>query len=157
MTALQMDLNSVLLHSIIKMLHRILFKQDMFIYMFKMQYLHILISTLEKPLDVSDGERKSLVQLTDKIGKKIKEHLKKDPKHIIEFYFSKTKNDVYRIRGYTKNGNDFGATPNVRVSEQIELEDSSEEEKHEAGKIFLDFTQQLWHINLESPSLCIEE
>eukprot|EP00835_Amoeboradix_gromovi_P003971 NODE_285_length_11794_cov_0.197178.p6 type:complete len:208 gc:universal NODE_285_length_11794_cov_0.197178:1952-2575(+) len=106
--ALEIPLTTYLLHAIIKMIHRILFNQDMTPLIFKMKYLITLQKAITTPMDVNDGERNSLIQLASKIGNLIKRDLKDNPKHVIEFYCTKTKSDIQRIKGQVKtqeNGN----------------------------------------------------
>ena len=130
------------------MLHKILFNQDMLPLIFKMRYLNILLKQVQAPLNVNKNEKNSLIQLTTKIANSIKRHLEKNPKHVIEFYCTKTKTDVYRINGNTGKKEKITRHGDIFVQEEDE-----EMEQIDLERIKISYSMEPFKVNLRSISL----
>ena len=151
-------METVLLHAIIKMIHKILFNQDMVPLVFKMRYLLILQKAVQSDAKMDgDGVRKSelnsLQQLVTKISNLIKKHLQQHPKHIIDFYCTKTKTDVQRIKGYkAQQGQD---AHDIYVLQEDAEQDEMEAEV-ELLKLRIIESTILFKVNMKSPSIPVQ-
>ncbi len=151
-----MPMSSALLHAIIKMLHRILFSQEMLPLIYKMKFLLLLQkSLLQVKNHVIEKEYISLKQIITKISNSIKQHLENNPNHILEFYCTKTKADVERIRikGIEKPVADVIVTNDQDIPLN---EDMSDVQENLANLIVTPSCKQ-FKVNLLSPSLPLEE